>query len=307
MQRGWSYLDHQGRHHKIGIYHGDSSGHLLIYCDLKIVKIDFGVKEARNYSFFIEEELCELQVKQDRQGAFSYDFVVNEKVDTPLNRQRWQTARQDRRKIWLIVAVLCALGIGGGAFWYAMQQKRQRAAFFLTPALNQEQQQQLAVGGLTTTARFFIVREGDRRRVWYAFDMVDGRQFSGKIAAPDTAQILLPNGFPLADRDVFSVRYSPASPDVHRIEFAQPDPATTERYAQLAAAAEQQAHPDWPSEKIRCRIRLIAAEKGWPALATVLGQNRPPEQDERHNRDAYGRLIREPNLAKSLADRCQPF
>jgi Fas apoptotic inhibitory molecule (FAIM1) len=307
MQRGWSYLDHQGRHHKIGLYHGDSSGHLMIYCDLKVVKIDFGVKAPKTYSFFIEDELCEMQIKQDRTGAFSYDFVVNEKVDTPLNRERWQIARQDRRKFWLVAIILSVLGLIGGAWWCHGQLQRKKAEFFLTPTLRPEQQQHLAAAGLTASARFFIVREGDQRRIWYTFDLADGRQFSGKTAAPDTGQVWLPTGFPLADRDVFHVRYLPATPAVHRIEFSQPDPATTERYAVLAAAAEQQAHPQWPADKIRCRIRLIAAEKGWPALATVLGQARPPERDERHNRDAYGRLVREPGLAAALEAKCQPF
>ncbi len=47
----WTYVDDDGYSHKVGLFHGDNSGHLLVYCNTRIVVIDFGVMASKNYSF----------------------------------------------------------------------------------------------------------------------------------------------------------------------------------------------------------------------------------------------------------------
>ena len=61
-QMNWIYLDDRGGRHSIGLYHGDRSGHMLIHCNRKIIQIDFSVKETKTYSFFVEDEFCEMIV-----------------------------------------------------------------------------------------------------------------------------------------------------------------------------------------------------------------------------------------------------
>lgn len=87
-QQKWTFLDDFGRQHNVGIYHSPASGNLMIYCNAKIVLIDFLVKSPKDYSFFIEEELCIIKIEQAKGENFSYDFKVNKKVDTPLNKLR---------------------------------------------------------------------------------------------------------------------------------------------------------------------------------------------------------------------------
>ncbi len=100
-QQGWTFLDDFGGQHKVGIYHAPGSGNLMIYCNSKIVLIDFLVREPKDYSFFINEEFCEIKVEKDENEDFSYRFQVNKRVDTPLNR-----LRESREKRYLTYALI---------------------------------------------------------------------------------------------------------------------------------------------------------------------------------------------------------
>ena len=72
----------------MGIYHGPTSGNLMIYCNSRVVLIDFLVKKAKTYSFFINDEFCEIIMREEDDKTFTYSFKVNKKVDTPLNKLR---------------------------------------------------------------------------------------------------------------------------------------------------------------------------------------------------------------------------
>jgi len=116
--------------------------------------------------------------------------------------------------------------------------------------------------------------------------------------------VLLPNGFPLRDHDAFELRYLPSDPQVHRLDFYHPTRATIASYLQVAAAAEIRYHPDQSPQRGQCLALLTAERLGWSKLADVIFQNQTPAQNERHNRDSYLRLIREPDFAKSLQQEC---
>jgi hypothetical protein len=61
-QSTWLYSDKNGTDYEINIYHGDESGHILIYVNDKIMQIDFGIFNAQNYTFLIDDVLFELSV-----------------------------------------------------------------------------------------------------------------------------------------------------------------------------------------------------------------------------------------------------
>ena len=63
-----------------------------MYCNARIVVIDFSVQTTRNYSFFINDELCDLEI-EEKDGKFSYGFKVDQVTDTPRNRGRRKMIR----------------------------------------------------------------------------------------------------------------------------------------------------------------------------------------------------------------------
>jgi len=97
----WTYLGDNGARHQIGLFHGDTTGHLLVYCNARIVVIDFSVLSSRNYSFYINEELCDLIV-EEKEGKFSYGFKVDQITDTPRNRGRRKLFRSELRQTLIL-------------------------------------------------------------------------------------------------------------------------------------------------------------------------------------------------------------
>lgn len=306
-QMGWVYLDDRGGRHRVGLYHGDQSGHLVIHCNLRVVQIDFSVKDTKKYSFFIEDELCEINVVKEKDGSFGYEFIVNKTVDTPRNRIRRIEERRIRRHMAVFLAGFVAVIVLGfiGFRWYDRRvEAEEMAKHSLFANLTHENIKRLSLEGKTGTAQLFVVQEGSQRKVLYGFTTSGGAQISGSFAVRDTGTILLPSGFPLSDRDAFQVTYLPSDPKVHRVDFYLPTRSTIEVYIKIAGQAERDAHPDISEKKSIC-LALSAAElKGWQSLADFIFQTKSSNENVRHNQDSYQRLVRDADYSKKVQKEC---
>ncbi|MBV6442314.1 MAG: hypothetical protein DYG98_19025 [Haliscomenobacteraceae bacterium CHB4] len=306
-QMGWVFLDDRGGRHRVGLYHGDQSGHVMIHCNLRVVQIDFSVKESKTYSFFIEDELCEVHIYKEPDGRFGYEFVVNKTVDTPRNRIRRVDERRIRRQMVVFIAGFVAVIIAGvlGFQWLDRWNKTERLTkSSLFSNLSEENVRRLSLEGKTDTAHLFTVREAMQRKVFYGFTTAGSLQISGAFTVPDTGQILLPNGFPLTDRDAFLVTYLPSDPQIHRLDFNQPTHSTIETYVRMASAAERRAHPDISDKRSICHALSAAELKGWQSLADFIFQTKSVEENDRHNRDSYLRLVRDVDYARVVEEEC---
>lgn len=65
-QLWWKYIDTEDTVYEIGLYHGNESGHVVIYCNQQIIKIDFSILYQKNYSFMIGEELLEILLDKEK-------------------------------------------------------------------------------------------------------------------------------------------------------------------------------------------------------------------------------------------------
>ncbi|TNE53990.1 MAG: hypothetical protein EP344_14595 [Bacteroidetes bacterium] len=305
-QVGWVFLDDFGNRNRIGLYHGDRTGHLLLHCDLRIIQVDFAVKESRTYSFFIEDELCEVHVIKEPKG-FSYEFEVNKKVDTPRNRLRRKDDRRNLKYIAILVGamVLVVSSLFFGLRWWNQQQIENRlVGRSMVSGLSPENERLLAAEGRTAIARLVLVQEDVQRRVFYGFLTEDKEQVSGRFYVRDTGQVILPNGFPLSDSDAFTVRYLPGQPQIHKVDFEQPTANTLAGYLEQARLAEVRAHPKASPGHSLCVAKLTLEQKGWHQLADLIFQSVPPDQNPEHNQNSYLRLIREPEFAQQIAKGC---
>lgn len=305
-QVGWVYLDDFGNRNRIGIYHGDRTGHLVIHCNLRVVQVDFSVKESRTYSFFVEDELCEVSVVKEKNG-FTYDFKVNKQIDTPRNRLRKAEERRNRKYMALFLGgmalVLVAAFIGFRQYG-KMQRQKLLGATSLSSRLKPEYEARMAVEGKPAVAQLQVVEEGLKRRIYYGFLTDKDKHISGLFSVPDTGLIVLPNGFPLENRDAFQVRYLPLEPEIHLVDFFQPTDQTLAAYLQRALEAEQRAHPGATPGHSLCVAHLTLEKKGWQQLADLIFQSVPPEKNLDHNRDSYLRLVREAEFARVIAREC---
>jgi hypothetical protein len=101
-QMTWIHIADDGSKHKIGLFHGNTTGHVLVYCNARIVVIDFNVSVSRKYSFFINDQLFDLEI-EEKEGKFAYGFKPDHIADTPYNQAR----RKDNRRQIKLVILLC--------------------------------------------------------------------------------------------------------------------------------------------------------------------------------------------------------
>ena len=114
-QLSWTLLDDFGQRYEIGLYHGDRSKHVLIHINKKPIVVDFSIKEAKQYSFYVGHELCEMKIEKET-DKYSYSFVTNQEVDTPLNLAR----KQQSKKYFVFIVVIffgLVLSIVGLSYW----------------------------------------------------------------------------------------------------------------------------------------------------------------------------------------------
>ena len=93
-QLAWTYVDDYGDKYNVGIVHVAPNGHIVVQCNNKIMIIDFNVLKNKTYSFFLGPELCELNVKREKEN-FSYGLTINDQADTPLNKLRRRYKKRD--------------------------------------------------------------------------------------------------------------------------------------------------------------------------------------------------------------------
>ena len=98
-QEFWTYSNNEGHEFSVSIYHGEDSGHLVIYCGEEILKIDFNVTTDKYYPFMLQEELFEIQIKFQKEKT-RY-FLVNKNT----NRQVKNIVRSSLPYIYHLTSI----------------------------------------------------------------------------------------------------------------------------------------------------------------------------------------------------------
>ena len=57
----------------IDMYHGEDSGHLIIFVNSEIILINFHQKEDKSYNFIIDRQVLELKINKKELG---YDYTL---------------------------------------------------------------------------------------------------------------------------------------------------------------------------------------------------------------------------------------
>lgn len=110
-QHAWSITGPQGNIYNLGLFHGDTTHHVVVHCNNSIVVIDFSVKESKTYSLFLDQELCEVTIDHTGDDGFSYDCKINHDVETPLNQQRRKYREEEDRAEKVRVFAACTVAL----------------------------------------------------------------------------------------------------------------------------------------------------------------------------------------------------
>lgn len=69
-QQVWNMTDISGEEYSLGLYHGEETGHLMVYLNESILIIDFKILNDKTYHFYIGHELMELKISKKNTNMF---------------------------------------------------------------------------------------------------------------------------------------------------------------------------------------------------------------------------------------------
>ncbi len=290
----WNFVGGHGKVSTIVLKHGVKSGNLIIFCNSKILLIDYDVFEDKSHSFFIEEEFCQIFIEKKKKG-FTYNFEVSEEVDTPLNQKRKEYYSKKLRdtifKALLSVFLVMTLVISSIGYKKYLQV------------------QDLKNHPLVTTVKLKIL-EGDweRRHNTFLYYNFKNTTYKDRMDLPTTSSgvILTESGMPLENFDEFNVIFSYKNPYNRRIEFDKPTFWQLSKYEIRIAHKLRQLMPSISPTKCECIISAVFQEKGVRGLADLYFQDASPKENKYNNSKTYQRLIQMPSLNAAL-NACDQF
>ncbi len=274
----WTYLDDTGKRHYIGLMHGAQSGNLLVYCNTNIVLIDFHVFDTANYTFFIDEELCEVAIER-KGNQFYYGFKTDKEVDTPLNRARKKIEKKHLlQSLAFLGSILVMVGLFMGGMNYLTNQSSETA-------FKEHKSKE-------TNAQVFISPKEGGQKLGYFF-VVNGQSYSNESIIKTDLPLVAKNGMPLEVGDEFVVKYYPSNPNINKIYYNRPTPDQLNMYRERAINKHQELNPDLSVNYCSCLADVAYKVKGLDGFTDFYFQEASIEQNPKHNMNTYKRLIRD--------------
>lgn len=290
----WTYVSDAGQRYTVGLFHSVREGHLMVYCNQKVVLIDFKVFDTRSYPLFLDDELFHVNIER-KNGKYFYGFQMDKEADTPRNQAR----RLIEKKHWkqtLIFVALLALAVTVVTIIGRSQKEDQG-----DPAARAElilQHGKMAEGKVEG-----IYQHEDQTTVRYSF-IVNGQSYSGREALPPMPNIVLPNGLPLKEGDQFAVRYVGDRPGWNSIQLDNPTEEQIRYYRKLAWQQQARQHPDQSETLIECLLDIAYAQQGLLGYAAFISQTASSTDNPFANEQTYKRLIRSVDFKNARQQQC---
>lgn len=87
-QYRWTFYNPVAGEQHLGLYHGDDSGHLMVYLNNDVILVDFNVMSSRSYTIIINEEIVKIQLNKNSIG-FSYSLERTHHTTSSLSPLMW--------------------------------------------------------------------------------------------------------------------------------------------------------------------------------------------------------------------------
>ena len=280
-QLNWTYVSDTGRKFNVGIYHGSKTGHLVVYCNLRVVMIDFNVLDTKTYPLFLDDELCELTIEK-KGNQFRYGFDINRKADTPRNRQRKTVEKKHWRQTLFFFGAMGVIIALFTTFFLRFDAKQKSA----------QREELLADFGRETIARIDRLQPTKGGSLILFSFVADGKVQQAELAWPSDTPIILAYGMPLNEADEFHLRFVTNRPAIWDLLLDKPSEEQIEKYKLLAQERHAQLHPELSMPHIRCLAALAYDIKGVGGLADFFFQDASPGRNAIANELTYKRLVR---------------
>ena len=283
----WTYVADKGVKHHVGLMHGAESGHLLVYCDAKIILIDFEILEDKKYSFFIDEQLCEISIEKIK-GQFYYSFEVNKTADTPRNNLRKKIERRHMMQGFAMIGAILLLTF---IFSWMMITWKDNSWPQVT---------ELVKSGKEGKAKILKVSDSEIKY----FYIVNGQSYSSETDFKDNSVVVLETGMPLEEGDEFVVKYVSNNPKLNEIDYTRPTQNQIDKYRQRALEKHLEFNPQKDTLFSACLVGIAYDLKGIQGLADIFFQNTSATENPNNNSNTYKRLIRDVPFQEEMNKRC---
>ncbi len=288
----WTYVGDVKRNHRVGLFHGNKTGHLLIYCNAKIILIDFRVRDSKKYSFFINDELCEIRLER-KGGKMFYYFEINKEADTPRNRAR---RKMERKYFGQTLLFFGGFALVLTLFLVGMNQFK-----------NQHQKDRQAIldnGQKSETVGMVRFDSAQNLPIITYFFVANNRSYSAAPSLEATPLMVLDNGMPLESGDEFMVEYLVSNPEINRIKFDRPSEKQLQTYRRLIIEKYRTLHPQLSGTKVNCLLNVAFQLKGLEGFADFYFQDVSPQKNPSHNHLTFLRLTQDLAFKKVVAKSC---
>ncbi len=295
----WIYISPTGSRNAVGVVHSTKLGYLIVYCDRKVVLAERSVFEPTIFTFFLDEELCQIVVLKDDKGQFVYQFNLDLKTNTPLNQQRRKTNTKHKNLSFLSFSLLFIFVALAMFFSFKIQDNKRWVALRDNGVLS------VATVGITEI-------KAQKHIIFYTFR--DSSQYiqsplrnsKGKVRYFKIKNPTLENGFPIRENDRFLVTYASNKRQISRLHFSEPTATTVERYKVLAKKRYLKNNSGVSEEYCNCVLEIAYRLKGWKGLATLYHQKTPSKTNATFNYQTYQNLIHSSPFLKEEED-CWQF
>lgn len=261
----------------------------MIYVGKKIIVVDFSVRDSKTYSFFINDELCEIRLER-KDMKMLYHFEINKEADTPRNKARKKTEKKYFRQSLIFMGTILAAII-------------MLSIFFSNTLKPQKAMVELLEHPSKTVGQIKIDSTKKPPLLTYFF-IAQNKSFTEQSNHFEQAKSLQFNLLPLESGDEFVVEYAQSNPSVNKIRFEQPTEKQIATYATRAFQQHLKLNPNLEAKKEACKFDIAYKMKGLPALADFYFQNTSSLDNSKHNKKSYLRLVRSLPFTKEVDKNC---
>ena len=283
-QFNWTAISNSGKRHKIGLIHGDRTGHLLVYCDSRIMIVDFFVLRDKIFSFFIDDELYELSI-QKKNGRYFYGLEINRDIDIPLNRRRKQIAKKHLKQSLVFFAVI--ISFVGITLAFNLNGK---VRSYVSQAPPKE----------TTGTVSSITETGKRIIINYQYQI--NEELFNSQKSLDKGQIL--QGMPIEDGDEFIISYDQNLPSKSHLLLGRPSQNQIQIYLNRTIEKHAISNPNLNRSRIECQVLAVLNLRGTNGLADFYFQHLSVQENPFHNNLSYKKLIRDVPYMELVEKEC---
>lgn len=296
QKREWSYYGRLKPHY-VQLLHFVGTGRATLRVNGAVMfDENLPKQESKMFTFFVDDELCQVSIVRQPDGQFIYDFKVHEHSSSKTGKKMF---RRDRlEKIGLFSAIILVLA-GMSFFVYQLRQ-------------NIHKQNDLSLGGMTALATIVRIERKmyqpdltpfqpkTKTVIYYRFGANGHSQMSDFTidlpARNDTSYT--PAGLPLLKDDEFEVLFEAKVPENHLLRLEKPSEKQLQYYWLLARRECMKNKEITLPDKLKvaycdCLIHNLFNKQEISALASIYNQHTDPQYSPKYNRNTYNALMQD--------------